>query len=38
VSYPDALEAALCYGWIDGQKGALDGERRRPSRNRIDGT
>ena len=26
VSYPDALEAALCYGWIDGQKGALDGE------------
>jgi uncharacterized protein YdeI (YjbR/CyaY-like superfamily) len=26
VSYPEALEAALCYGWIDGQKGALDGE------------
>ena len=20
VSYPEALEAALCYGWIDGQK------------------
>jgi uncharacterized protein YdeI (YjbR/CyaY-like superfamily) len=26
VSYPEALEAALCYGWIDGQKGALDDE------------
>jgi uncharacterized protein YdeI (YjbR/CyaY-like superfamily) len=26
VSYPEALEVALCYGWIDGQKGALDGE------------
>jgi uncharacterized protein YdeI (YjbR/CyaY-like superfamily) len=24
VSYPEALEAALCYGWIDGRKGALD--------------
>jgi uncharacterized protein YdeI (YjbR/CyaY-like superfamily) len=24
VSYADALEAALCYGWIDGQKGAFD--------------
>jgi uncharacterized protein YdeI (YjbR/CyaY-like superfamily) len=24
VSYADALEAALCYGWIDGQKGRLD--------------
>jgi uncharacterized protein YdeI (YjbR/CyaY-like superfamily) len=24
VSYPDALEAALCYGWIDGQKAAFD--------------
>ena len=24
VSYPEALEVALCYGWIDGQKGALD--------------
>jgi uncharacterized protein YdeI (YjbR/CyaY-like superfamily) len=24
VSYPEALEAALCYGWINGQKGALD--------------
>jgi len=20
VSYPEALEVALCYGWIDGQK------------------
>jgi len=26
VSYPEALEVALCYGWIDGQKGTLDGE------------
>lgn len=25
VTYPEALDAALCYGWIDGQKGALDG-------------
>jgi uncharacterized protein YdeI (YjbR/CyaY-like superfamily) len=24
VSYADALEIALCFGWIDGQKGALD--------------
>lgn len=24
VTYPQALEAALCYGWIDGQKKALD--------------
>ena len=24
VSYPEALEAALCFGWIDGQKGPLD--------------
>jgi uncharacterized protein YdeI (YjbR/CyaY-like superfamily) len=24
VSYQEALEAALCYGWIDGQKGKLD--------------
>ena len=24
VSYADALEVALCYGWIDGQKGKLD--------------
>jgi uncharacterized protein YdeI (YjbR/CyaY-like superfamily) len=24
VSYPDALEVALCFGWIDGQKGPLD--------------
>ena len=26
VSYADALDVALCYGWIDGQKGAYDGE------------
>jgi uncharacterized protein YdeI (YjbR/CyaY-like superfamily) len=26
VSYPEALAAALCYGWIDGQKGRLDDE------------
>ena len=24
VSYPDALAGALCFGWIDGQKGRLD--------------
>jgi uncharacterized protein YdeI (YjbR/CyaY-like superfamily) len=24
VSYAQALESALCFGWIDGQKGALD--------------
>ena len=24
VSYAQALEIAICYGWIDGQKGSLD--------------
>jgi len=24
VSYAEALDAALCWGWIDGQKGAYD--------------
>jgi uncharacterized protein YdeI (YjbR/CyaY-like superfamily) len=24
VHYPDALDEALCYGWIDGQKAAFD--------------
>jgi uncharacterized protein YdeI (YjbR/CyaY-like superfamily) len=24
VSYADALDVALCYGWIDGRKGGLD--------------
>jgi uncharacterized protein YdeI (YjbR/CyaY-like superfamily) len=24
VSYAEALESALCYGWIDGQKSAYD--------------
>ncbi len=24
ISYPDALESALCFGWIDGQKAPLD--------------
>lgn len=24
VSYDEAVDAALCYGWIDGQKGSLD--------------
>jgi uncharacterized protein YdeI (YjbR/CyaY-like superfamily) len=24
VSYPEALDGALCYGWIDGQKAAYD--------------
>lgn len=26
VSYAEALESALCYGWIDGQKAAFDGK------------
>jgi uncharacterized protein YdeI (YjbR/CyaY-like superfamily) len=26
VSYAEALDVALCFGWIDGQKGALDDE------------
>ncbi len=26
VSYAEALDAALCYGWIDGQKRSLDAE------------
>jgi uncharacterized protein YdeI (YjbR/CyaY-like superfamily) len=26
LSYPEALEIALCFGWIDGQKGRLDDE------------
>jgi uncharacterized protein YdeI (YjbR/CyaY-like superfamily) len=26
VSYAEALEVALCYGWIDGQKRKLDGD------------
>lgn len=29
VSYAEAIEGALCYGWIDGQKGKLDDERWR---------
>jgi uncharacterized protein YdeI (YjbR/CyaY-like superfamily) len=24
VTYPEALAVALCFGWIDGQKGRLD--------------
>jgi uncharacterized protein YdeI (YjbR/CyaY-like superfamily) len=24
ISYQDALEVAICFGWIDGQKGRLD--------------
>jgi uncharacterized protein YdeI (YjbR/CyaY-like superfamily) len=24
VTYDEAVECALCFGWIDGQKGALD--------------
>jgi uncharacterized protein YdeI (YjbR/CyaY-like superfamily) len=24
VTYPEALEVAICFGWIDGQKRALD--------------
>lgn len=26
ISYADALAVALCFGWIDGQKGRLDDE------------
>jgi uncharacterized protein YdeI (YjbR/CyaY-like superfamily) len=26
VAYPEVLETALCFGWIDGQRKALDGE------------
>jgi uncharacterized protein YdeI (YjbR/CyaY-like superfamily) len=26
VNYAEALDIALCYGWIDGQKGAFDDE------------
>jgi uncharacterized protein YdeI (YjbR/CyaY-like superfamily) len=26
ISYSDALEVALCFGWIDGQKAGLDEE------------
>lgn len=26
VSYEEALDVALCYGWIDGQKGSFDDE------------
>jgi uncharacterized protein YdeI (YjbR/CyaY-like superfamily) len=24
VTYPEALESAICYGWIDGQKASFD--------------
>lgn len=38
VTYPEAVEVALCWGWIDGQKKGLDDQhflqrftpRRRP--------
>jgi uncharacterized protein YdeI (YjbR/CyaY-like superfamily) len=26
VTYPEAIEIALCWGWIDGQKKGLDGQ------------
>lgn len=26
VSYAEALDVALCYGWIDGQRGTFDGD------------
>ncbi|HEX9117786.1 MAG TPA: YdeI/OmpD-associated family protein [Anaerolineae bacterium] len=29
LSYEDAVEEALCFGWIDGQINTLDGERYR---------
>lgn len=38
ISYADALDVALCYGWIDGQRRALDDEsfvqRFTPRRNK----
>ncbi|MGH2924522.1 MAG: YdeI/OmpD-associated family protein [Solirubrobacterales bacterium] len=27
VRYPEVLESAICFGWIDGQRQALDDER-----------
>jgi uncharacterized protein YdeI (YjbR/CyaY-like superfamily) len=29
LRYPEALEEALCFGWIDGQVRAVDGDRYR---------
>jgi uncharacterized protein YdeI (YjbR/CyaY-like superfamily) len=29
VTYAEAIETALCYGWIDGQKAAVDDDRWR---------
>ena len=26
VTYPEAVEIALCWGWIDGQKNGLDAQ------------
>lgn len=26
ITYEEAVEVALCYGWIDGQKAAVDGQ------------
>jgi uncharacterized protein YdeI (YjbR/CyaY-like superfamily) len=26
ITYAEALDVALCYGWIDGQKGSLDAD------------
>jgi uncharacterized protein YdeI (YjbR/CyaY-like superfamily) len=26
IMYPDALDEALCFGWIDGQTVSLDGD------------
>lgn len=28
VTFPEALDAALCYGWIDGQRDRFDEDRR----------
>lgn len=28
MSYPEAVEEALCFGWIDGQMRSIDGELR----------
>ena len=27
ITYPEAVEVALCYGWIDGQKKSIDAHR-----------
>jgi uncharacterized protein YdeI (YjbR/CyaY-like superfamily) len=40
IAYNDAVEEAICYGWIDSQLGRLDSEQfvRRSSRRRKEST